>query len=298
MTEKERCEKIMIKSIIVDDEQYVLEEIAETIKDFKEIQIIETTNNPKQALEFIKKNEVQLAFLDIEMPEINGLVLAEKILNVKSDIEIVFITAYNHYACDAFEANAIDYVLKPIKKERLVKTLNKILKVIEVKHVECKPVLKVKAFKKFRAFVNEELIKWRTAKDGELLAYLIENVNIPIHKEKLAEEMWNQVDVKNALIYLQSSIYRLRKFFSKNGYDNPIIYANNCYVLNEINIDCDLWSYNKFLNNDYIISDNNVTEYEELVALYDGNYLEEDGYFWSIDLQEELKHKYLELLKK
>src|SRR5699024_10415720 len=62
-------------------------------------------------------------FLDIEMPNTNGLELAEKIIEVNPNIEIVFVTAYNEYAVQAFEVNALDYLLKPVKTERLAKTL-------------------------------------------------------------------------------------------------------------------------------------------------------------------------------
>ena len=286
----------MIKSIIVDDEQFTLDEIRDTIKGFNELEVIEATTNPNKALEMIKKHDIQLAFLDIEMQGISGISLAEKMIEIKPNIEVVFITAYDNYAYDAFEANAIDYVLKPIRVERLEKTIKKVLKIIKTQKEIKKDELKVRFFKKFRVFNEEESVRWRTSKDGELLAYLIENVGIPIHKEKLIDKIWADVDLKNALIYLQSSIYRIRKLFSKYGYEDTIKYANNSYIIKDIDIDCDLWRFNKYLNKKYILSDANISEYEKIFELYVGDYLEEDAYVWAMDMQENLKHKYLKLV--
>lgn len=286
----------MIKSIIVDDEQFTLEEIRDTIKDFDEVDVVEATTDYNKALEIVKKYDIQLAFLDIEMQGINGISLAEKMIEINPSIEVVFITAYDNYAYDAFEANAIDYVLKPIRAERLEKTLKKILKIIKTEPEIKKSTLKVRFFKKFRVFNEVESVRWRTTKDGELLAYLLENVGIPIHKEKIIDKLWADVELKNALIYLQSSIYRIRKLFSKYGYEDTIKYANNSYIIKDINIDCDLWSFNKYLNRNYILSEDNIHEYEKIFELYVGDYLEEDAYVWAMDMQENLKHKYLRLV--
>jgi len=125
----------MIKSIIVDDEQFTLDEIRDTIKGFNELEVVEATTNPNKALEIIKKHNIQLAFLDIEMQGISGISLAEKMIEIKPNIEVVFITAYDNYAYDAFEANAIDYVLKPIRVERLEKTIKKVLKIIKTQNL-------------------------------------------------------------------------------------------------------------------------------------------------------------------
>lgn len=285
----------MIKSIIVDDEQFTLEEIRDTIKDFDEVDVVEATTDHNKALEIVKKYDIQLAFLDIEMQGINGISLAEKMIEIKPEMEIVFITAYDNYAYDAFEANAIDYVLKPIRVERLEKTIKKVLKIIKTESAIKKNMLKVRFFKKFLVFNEEESVSWRTSKDGEVLAYLLANVGFPIHKEKLIYNIWADVDLKNALIYLQSSIYRIRKIFSKYGYEDTIKYANNSYIIKDINIDCDFWSFNKYLNKNYILSEDNINEYEKIFELYIGDYLEEDAYVWAMDMQENLKHKYLRL---
>ena len=286
----------MIRSIIVDDEENTIEELKDILESFGNIEIIACETNPFKALEIIEDNKIDVAFLDIDMPGINGITLSEKIKTISPNIEIIFITAYNQYAIEAFEVDAIDYVLKPIRKERIEKSIKRILKLIKEEDNNYR--IKIRSFKKFEVLIDNTIVKWRIIKDGELFAYLIENVDIPIHKEKIIQDLWDDVDLKNGLIYLQSSIYRIRKILSNNGYKNCIIYTNNCYIMKRINIDCDIWRYNDYLNKEYLINKDNVDIYDNLIKIYTGDYLEEDGYLWAINISENYRLKYMELLEK
>lgn len=288
----------MIRAIIIDDEENTIEEVKEIIENFKSIKVIFTENNPFEALETIKNNDIQAAFVDIDMPGMNGITLAEKISNIKPNIEIVFITAYDQYALEAFEVSAIDYILKPVRKERLEKSINKIFKIINENRIEESNVIKIISFNKFEVIINNVPIKWRILKDKELFAYLVENINRPIHKERIIEDLWQDIDIKNALIYLQSSIYRIRKILSNAGYIDCIKYANNCYTMNKIKLDCDIWLYKDYTDINYEICASNINIYESICDLYRGDYLEEEGYIWSISTSENIKKKYLELLKR
>lgn len=286
----------MINSIVVDDEKNILEEIKDILEEIDYIKVVEATSDPRQALDIIKNNDIQLAFLDIEMPGINGLELAEKITTMKPDIEIVFITAYNQYAFEAFEKNAIGYLLKPIREERIKRTVEKVLKIVK-EETKNKNLLKITTFNKFSISIGTKVIKWRTLKDCEVFAYLVENVDIPLHKEKIIEDIWGDIDVKNGLVYLQSTIYRIRKILGEAGFEDAITYGNNCYTMKYINVDCDIWDYRKYTNKSYEINHENIKLFEHLLEICTGDYLGEDGYSWSIDRCEKVRHKYLELIR-
>jgi two-component system LytT family response regulator len=105
-----------IKTIIVDDERLAREGLKNLLTDFPEIDIIGEASNADEAIDIIEKLKPQLLFLDIEMPEKNGFVLLEELIDTPC---VIFTTAYNEFAIKAFEVNALDYLLKPIQTERL-----------------------------------------------------------------------------------------------------------------------------------------------------------------------------------
>lgn len=117
---------MMIKTIVLDDEWYNLEEVCELVEKTGFLQVLGKYMNPLQALEEAAALKPQVAFIDIEMPELDGLAFAEKLLELLPEVMIAFITSWNHYAVQAFELSALDYVMKPIKEERFLKLAEKI----------------------------------------------------------------------------------------------------------------------------------------------------------------------------
>ncbi len=112
-----------MRAVIVDDERLARKELRRLLDEHTEIEIIGECSNGIEAIEFINANKPDLVFLDIEMPEINGFEVIEKIDKTPA---IVFVTAYNDYALKAFEVNALDYVVKPVDPERLKETMAKL----------------------------------------------------------------------------------------------------------------------------------------------------------------------------
>jgi len=117
-----------IKAIIVEDEELGRLLIRNYLKDENEIEIISECENGFEGIKAIQELKPDLVFLDIQMPKLNGFEMLE-ILDDRP--EIIFTTAFNQYAIQAFELNAIDYLLKPFSKERLFEALNKAIKRIK-----------------------------------------------------------------------------------------------------------------------------------------------------------------------
>jgi DNA-binding LytR/AlgR family response regulator len=113
-----------VKAVIADDEaplrQFLRARLAEV---WPELVICGEAGNGRQALELIARHRPQVAFLDIKMPGMTGMELAGKILG---GCRIVFVTAFDEYAVDAFEKEAVDYLLKPVTMERLEKTVRRL----------------------------------------------------------------------------------------------------------------------------------------------------------------------------
>jgi DNA-binding LytR/AlgR family response regulator len=111
-----------MRCIIVDDEPLAREEMQELIKEVSQIEVAGVFSNALTAMEFLKANEADLIFLDIEMPMVTGLEFAAQL---PKQILTIFTTAYPQYAFRSYELDAIDYLLKPIDKGRLEKAINK-----------------------------------------------------------------------------------------------------------------------------------------------------------------------------
>ena len=119
--------------IIVDDEKLARDLIREFLEEYDEIEIIAECAKGKEAVEQINKNRPKLIFLDVQMPDLNGFEVLEKLTHQPM---IIFSTAYDKYAIKAFEANAVDYLLKPIDQDRFRVATNRALEQLAESQVD------------------------------------------------------------------------------------------------------------------------------------------------------------------
>jgi two-component system, LytTR family, response regulator LytT len=121
-----------INTIIVDDEKPAREELAFLLKAFPEISLIGQGKNGLEAVTLIKEHAPDLVFLDVQMPGLDGFGVLQKLVERKLKVpHVVFATAFDHYAVQAFDVNAVDYVLKPFDKARISKAIQKAKREIE-----------------------------------------------------------------------------------------------------------------------------------------------------------------------
>ena len=113
-----------MKAILADDELTLLEHLRQALTElWPELEIVATASNGKSAVDLIMQHKPDIAFLDIRMPSLTGLEVAAR---VADRCAFIFVTAYDNYAIEAFEANAVDYLLKPYSRERLQKTVERL----------------------------------------------------------------------------------------------------------------------------------------------------------------------------
>lgn len=112
-----------IKCIIIDDEPLAITVIKNYLKEFQDFDLVDTFNNPLAAITTIEKYDIDVIFLDINMPKMNGL---EFVRNFESKPIIVFTTAYREYAVESYDIDVLDYLVKPIPFSRFLKAVNKI----------------------------------------------------------------------------------------------------------------------------------------------------------------------------
>jgi len=123
-----------ITTLVVDDEKLASDELAFLLRDFPEVDVIARASNGLEAFDLIQKLEPELVFLDINMPGLDGLGVVRKLRESGSEIpHIIFVTAYDQFAVEAFRLEAMDYLLKPLEKGRLAETIDRARRMLQEK---------------------------------------------------------------------------------------------------------------------------------------------------------------------
>lgn len=123
-----------MKAIIIEDEKMARQLLRALLRDYcPKVEVIEDCEDLSSGVRAIKKHKPDLVFLDIEMPGMSGIHLLDFFNEDEIDFSIIFVTAYNDYAIQAFKLSAIDYILKPINKQLLVDAVNRFEKITEKK---------------------------------------------------------------------------------------------------------------------------------------------------------------------
>jgi len=158
----------MIKAIIVDDEPLALDVLETYITQLPNIELVQKCTNAIEANEALKNHEIDLMFLDIQMPQITGIDFLKSLQNPP---KVIFTTAYPDYAVDGFELNASDYLLKPISLERFMKSVNRVSEEIDLEKNETSQTSDsddfffVKADKKLIKVIYEDILYIEGLKD-------------------------------------------------------------------------------------------------------------------------------------
>ena len=114
-----------IRTILVDDEPLAIQGLKLRLERHEDVEIVETCSNGREAIRAIKTNKPDLVFLDIQMPGFDGFSVVQGLMEVEPPL-FVFVTAYSDHAIRAFEAQAVDYLMKPVEEERLADTMDRV----------------------------------------------------------------------------------------------------------------------------------------------------------------------------
>lgn len=286
----------MLRAIVVDDEWYNLEEIADLVDGTGFIQVIEKHLNPKEALEKAAQTRPDLAFLDIEMPEIDGITLAERLYEVCPGIRVVFITSWNQYAVQAFDLSAIDYILKPIKRERFLHMIDKIKNEFDISDLPTSRI-KISCFDTLEVSIGGVPVKWERAKAEELFAYLLLNHDTYIHKETIIQDLWGDYEIGKALKILQTVVCRVRNIFANMSEEILLDYSQNKYCLLLKDVDCDLIEMENFIARYKFKEESTFENIEKALTIYKSGFLVQQGYLWSMEKDEKFHKNFIRILK-
>lgn len=286
---------------MVDDELPALKLAESVLKTFEDVSICGSYADPDELLVALPVCEVDLLLVDMKMPGMHGLELAGRIQEVRPEASIVFVTAYDDFAVGAFEADALDYIMKPITEERMQKTLERYRKRFSGQELnEAAERIYVRFLARFSVEKEQgELMKFRTAKTEELLAFLLHHRRNPVSKEKIMEELWYDRDTDRAQSMLYTTLYQLRKDLEGFGLRDVIQHSRKEGGLCRLSWIPDRWDYAEFVEGCREFKAGNITidQAKRIAELYRNGYLTDNGYMWASERQSELELSYAELLE-
>ena len=248
-----------MKVLLVDDETLQLLRLEQSVKNvIKDVESFSYTN-PVLALRENRDEQIDIAFLDIEMPEINGIMLAKKLKKINPKINIIFVTAYNDYALEAMSLHASGYISKPVTEEKVQKEMEALRYPIELRPTK---ILQIKCFGNFEVFCDGKPLKFTYSKSKELLAYLVDREGSGINVNELNAVLWEE-DHKS---YLRNLISDIQKTLKSVGAGDVFIKRHNECAIDVNKVDCDAYEY----------KNNNP----DAVRMYRGEYMNQ--YSWPI----------------
>lgn len=266
----------MIRIAAVDDEMHGLERFERMVSEVKEIELCGLFKTGNQLLVYIKEHPLDAVFLDIEMPGINGLQLSEQILDLNENIDIVFVTAFDQYAVEAFEVQAIDYILKPLTEERLGKTVKRLLKNKGTGDRSRNPF--IQCFGGFEVFLDGKAMAWKNSKAKEILAFLVHKEGVPVNWEKISDAVWPDYNSEKAQTNFHATTYLLRKRLAEAGLSQILESGRGNYRIVKDQISCDLYQLEEMVRSGQI---NRKEDARLLEQLEKRGYMEESGYAWA-----------------
>ena len=227
-----------MRILLVDDEQLQLLRLENACKKVLPNGDYFSYTNPVQAIEKNQDKMIDIAFLDIEMPKFNGIQLAKKLKKINPNTKIIFVTAYNEYALEAFKVHASGYITKPVNESKIKEEIDALGDSISLKPSK---LIQVKCFGNFEVFCNGEPLKFSYKKSKEVFAYLVDREGSVININELNAVLWEEDHPS----YLRNLIADVQATLKNVGADDVFIKRHNeCYI-DVKKIDCDAYEYKK-----------------------------------------------------
>jgi len=293
----------VIRAVLIDDEPLALERLKRLLLPHEGVQVVGSFTSTRQAIDCIPGLHPDVAFLDIEMPGINGLEATEQILAACESMDVVFVTAFNKYAVEAFELNALDYLLKPVSEERMAKAIRRLLarRGATIERRRAGDFRRILCFGRFEVADSDFKplsLNWRTVKCRELFAYLVLYRGIPLTKDRIIESLWPDLPMERTDSIFHTTLYYLRRVLQDHLNTCAVRYArNNQYILTLGKVYYDVDYFERMVAAGQGQGREAPAGLERAVQVYRGDYLEEEYFDWAAAERNRLQWLYLGALK-
>jgi len=297
MTNQE--ERRMLNVIVVDDEPMSVNRLTGLLNKTGMVKVVDGFTDPEEALLSRVAGNIEIAFVDIEMPTMTGLELAERLQEQNPGLEVVMVTAHDHYALEAFQAHAVGYLLKPVALEALTRELDKLnQKRIGRQHLSETTVLNIHTFGQFQCFTDNgqpDYFSWRTAKAKELLAFLYYHQGSPVTRDVILEYIWPDMELDRAVKNFHATNYYLRETLKKRNLDHLLERKNGAYRLKWEEVISDESTYMEAVTK-MSKGKCSVETLETILQLHNNTYFGIDDYRWADDRRNHYESLYLQAL--
>ena len=224
--------------LLVDDEPLQLVRLEKAVKACLPDAKLFCFNNPIEAYEKCREEAIDIAFLDIEMPGLNGIQLAKRFKGLNPLINVIFVTAYNQYAMEAYRLHASGYVPKPVSKEKVAEEIKNLRNPVTLTPQK---KLQIKCFGNFEVFCDGEPLRFSYKKSKEAFAYLVDREGSAISVNELHAILWEEDHPS----YLRNLIADIQNTLKKAGVGDVFVKRHNeCYI-DVSKVDCDAYEYKK-----------------------------------------------------
>ncbi len=228
--------------LLVDDEKMSLELLKAELSSVVEGETIAGFQDPNKAYDYAKEHTCDVAFLDIEMPEINGITLGKMLKEINPQINLIYVTAYSNYGMEAFSLHASGYVLKPVTAD----AIRRELKEIRYPKMPAKNQKRLRAvtFGQFDLLLDGEPVRFGRAKSKELLAYLIHKRGGGLNRKELAAVLFEDAEYSRTVQdYVSKIVRELENSLKKAGIEGLLIHDHNLYFVNTEMFSCDAYEF-------------------------------------------------------
>lgn len=230
-----------MKVICVDDERKIMEYTVAMCRRVEQVSDVAGFTNAKDTLEFLRENPVDIAILDIDMPDVNGITLAARIKELHPDAQIVFLTGYSEFALDAFKVRASGYLLKPVTQEQLAEEIEYAQSAVRRKRDSH---IRVQTFGGFDIFIDGEIVTFKQAKCKELLAYLIDRNGSSVTRQEAFAVLYEDREYDRPMQKQLDVIIRsLRQTCIEYGIENILDVKKGIMRILPEEVDCDAYRF-------------------------------------------------------
>lgn len=286
-----------MRAILIDDERPSLELLRIVLEKRDEIEIIGAYSNPVEAWLEIEQKLPDVIFVDIEMPKMSGLELAARVNRLPQSVSVVFVTAYSHYALDAFGLNVIHYLTKPVDDEEITECFERVYQ----KRPELRSLRSwtIQLFSGLTLYCEDErkAAHWPTAKSRELISYLILNKHKKNSKWDIIEALWPGEGRKKMESNLHSTVNRCRHALKMVGGENIILRERHYYYIDWTRFHCDYWTFEKDLQEFEKGNSARLASANRIVDLYTGPLFGAEDYVWASNQVDLARSAYIQALR-